>query len=299
MRRQPIVTSRRSIVPAAGFIILLLLIGVPWSGSIAIPAVLEPAQRESIYSGTPARIEAIFVTQSETIEKDQPLFRLSSPKLQSKLDQTNARIALVTIRKDRRTADAKDKADSLAIEQELASLTRQRDGLLHEIADLEIKAPFAGRVVELPIDLTVGRWIGKDDELAIVASRDRTIARGFVSERDLGRIDIATTGRFSFEDARRQPIGVAVTSLAFWGSPSIDIAELASTAGGPIAVEEDREHKLVPTVGAYAVTLSTELPAGELSRITRGLIHLDGTRESFLAAAWRQILKVLICESGA
>ena len=92
---------------------------------------------------------------------------------------------------------------------------------------------------------------------------------------------------------------VSVTSVAYAGSPSVDILELESVHGGPIAVEADRDQRLVPTNGVYSVAMSSGAQTSEVSHVTRGLVHLSGRRESFAAAAWRQVLKVLLQESGA
>lgn len=298
-RRKVIVRSPRSILPVTGLLVLLVLAVTPWSGRVAVPAVLEPEQQTRIFSSSPGRIEAILVSEGARVEKGQLLFRLSTPETEARLRQTEMQIALVKLRADRRVADAKDKAQSLALEQELASLNRRREGLQREIFELDVRAPFDGVLAELPPEISVGRWVGKDTEIALVASEGRIRARGFVSQDDLGRIEVGTAGTFSFDDARRRPVPVSVTSVAYAGSPSVDILELASVHGGPIAVEADRDQRLVPTNGVYSVAMSSGAQTSEVSHVTRGLVHLSGRRESFAAAAWRQVLKVLLQESGA
>lgn len=298
-RRKVIVRSPRSILPVTGLLVLLVLAVTPWSGRVAVPAVLEPEQQTRIFSSSPGRIEAILVSEGARVEKGQLLFRLSTPETEARLRQTEMQIALVKLRADRRVADAKDKVQSLALEQELASLNRRREGLQREIFELDVRAPFDGVLAELPPEISVGRWVGKDTEIALVASEGRIRARGFVSQDDLGRIEVGTAGTFSFDDARRRPVPVSVTSVAYAGSPSVDILELASVHGGPIAVEADRDQRLVPTNGVYSVAMSSGAQTSEVSHVTRGLVHLSGRRESFAAAAWRQVLKVLLQESGA
>ena len=86
--------------------------------------------------------------------------------------------------------------------------------------------------------------------------------------------------------------------MARAGATSIDILALASTHGGRVAVELDLQQRLIPVTAQYLVELEPQGLQDPPEQLVPGIVQFDGTPESFLAAAWRQVSKVLIRESG-
>lgn len=298
-RRGPIAVTHRSKVTAAVATTAILLAVVPWSGRVTVPAVIEPAEFARLFPVAPAMVSAVHVSAGQTVNAGDPIIDLQSPKLVHQLRQTETRIALLIARRDRRVADKKDKTDSLSIEEELGMLLRRRQGLQREIAELSVRAPIAGRIAEFPADMHVGRWLGRTDEIALIVSPKGLVARGYVHQDDLGRIEPGTKGSFSFDHPLHGAASVEVATVAYSGTAVIEIPELTSVHGGSIVVQEDKERGLVPNEGAYLVTLRPALSVQGISHVMRGVVHLSGKPESLMAAFWRQTLKVLVRESGA
>ena len=55
----------------------------------------------------------------------------------------------------------------------------------------------------------------------------------------------------------------------------------------------------MPEQAQYSVTLTSAGPVGANSLSIRGLVIADGEPESLLSRTWRQVLNVLVRESGA
>ena len=69
--------------------------------------------------------------------------------------------------------------------------------------------------------------------------------------------------------------------------------------GHVIVLQPDTRQRLVPVVAQYLIELGVPDDTKAPSRRMRGIIHLSGEAESFLARTWRRLLKVLVQESGA
>ena len=83
---------------------------------------------------------------------------------------------------------------------------------------------------------------------------------------------------------------------------AIDIPELASLHGGPVAVRphaaDGGRRRLVPVEARYLATLIAERDAQMPSYSMRGTVALNGEALSFAGRAWRQVAAVLVRESG-
>jgi putative peptide zinc metalloprotease protein len=92
---------------------------------------------------------------------------------------------------------------------------------------------------------------------------------------------------------------MTIASIAETSSQSIDLAPLASTYGGDIAVIDNGQHALAPVTAQYGIkTEALEVGTAPTS-VQRGVLRISAKSESLATAMTRQVLKVLIRESGA
>ena len=110
------------------------------------------------------------------------------------------------------------------------------------------------------------------------------------------------SGWFAPDDPQLARRRLTLATVASASSATIEIAELASQHGGPLAVRPKAEahgaRQLVPLAASYLTVFDVTDEAAPLHKSERGMIHLDGRPESLLARMWRQTLKVLVRESG-
>jgi putative peptide zinc metalloprotease protein len=181
----------------------------------------------------------------------------------------------------------------------LASLSAKHRGLLKEQAELVIKAPISGHVVEFNPDLHPGRTISQKEMVALIGGEDGIAARGYIAEKDLWRVEHGDGGWLIPENAMRSALRIHLRDVSLAGARQIEIADLASVNGGKIAVQADSKQQLVPVAAHYAVTLSVESNNAEQDVRFRGVAQIKGKAESFAAQIWREVARVLIRESGA
>jgi putative peptide zinc metalloprotease protein len=199
----------------------------------------------------------------------------------------------------RLTVDDVDRENSAISRRELAAATAKHQGLLQEKAELDIKAPIAGELVEFNSDLHVGRTISQKEMIALIGGARGLAARGYVAEKDLWRLKNGDTGWLVPENGLRSSMQISLRDISLAGARQIEIADLASVNGGKIAVQPDSKRQLIPVAAHYAVTLAIDNSTGNTDTRFRGVAQIQGKAESFAAQIWREIARVLIRESGA
>ena len=296
--RLAILGSRRTIVTGGVTLALLLAFVVPWSTRIDVPAVLENADLVRIYPPRPAEISAIRVAEGDRVAAGDVLFELRSPETVKDKVLTEIRIALTKFRLARGAADQDDRDESMILARELVSLESKRDGLAREQAELTVRAPAAGVILELNPALHPGRWIGKAEPLALVGDSGTQSVKGYVAEADLWRVSPGANGRFIPDDVGQPPVAVRLVDVAESGAAAVDILELASRYGGRVDAESEAGKRLIPKTAQYPVKLAATDLSLDVRQSVRGLVHLDGLPESIFARLCRHAAGVLVRESG-
>ncbi|GJE54784.1 HlyD family efflux transporter periplasmic adaptor subunit [Methylobacterium thuringiense] len=280
---------------------LLVLLFLPLSGRVEIPAIAEPERTERLTAVAPARVESVEVEPGAAVSAGQILMRLSSPRLDHELTTARIRLALVESKQDRRPADAQDRAGGLVLDGEQGARREALQGLQRRHDELVIRAPFDGIVAEIEPDLQPGRWVGKGEELGTLVSNGRRQVRGLVPEDAMARLYAGATGLFVPDDLTTGSIPVAVSAVSNAAVATVEIPALASHLGGPVAVREEKGVGPVPVEAHYAVVLNRpddELRLSGTPAVVRGVVAVSGHRESIAAHALRRVVAVLVRESG-
>jgi len=124
--------------------------------------------------------------------------------------------------------------------------------------------------------------------------------RGALDERDLWRLKPGARAVFVPTDLSLPTVPVRLQSVSQSAMAQIDPVELAASHGGPVADRQDAHRRSVPVTAQYAVIgEATDMPPAEVSRTSlSGVLIAEGAPESMVARLRRQVLKVLVRESG-
>ena len=82
------------------------------------------------------------------------------------------------------------------------------------------------------------------------------------------------------------------------GVAYLELEALSSDHGGPIAVRRDAQRRAEPVQAQYGVRLALLHDDIHPDHPLRGVVLLDGERQSLLGAAWRRIAALGVRESG-
>lgn len=280
----------------AGLALLLLL--YPWYGRISVPAMLEAERVSTLYAPRAAQVKVLHVSDGQRVTRGDPLLELVSTDLEYRLEIERRQIEILQTQLLRGAARSETVAETGVLDRQLAeSLARYR-GLLAQREQLLIRAPQAGRIRDLTLDLTEGRWIAADAPLLRVVAAGEGRVQGYLPENSLAQAREGMRGYFIADDPAWPRVAVQLQHIAPTGSPYLQQEAMASDRQGPIAVRRDEEHRPRPIQAQYGVLFAVAPEAALPERPLRGSVILEGDKESIIGGIWRRLVAVGIRESG-
>ena len=284
---------------ALGLALLIWLVVVPWHSQISVPAVLRAADYATIFPPSPARIDEMAVETGQTVIAGEILYRLEAPELTFRLRSARDQQHALEIQIQRQAGSLETLDNITVLREQLAASLATQSGLLARIERLTLRAPFGGVIADLPSELRPGQWIKADQPLGTLIGPGAAELRGYVGAQDVARIAQGAHGRFLPDDPSRPSLGVEVAELARVNAAALDVPMLASTQGGPIAVQPvGRSGALVPTSAIYRVTLRPSVPEPAPAQVIPGTVLVEGEARSLIARIARGAAAVFIRESG-
>lgn len=302
LRRHAIRPSRNLAVALALLAGGLWLLATPWQTRVSLPAVARATDYATLFAPVPARIAVMTATPGQTVAAGTLLYRLEAPELDQRLRLVRKRMAVVRLQLQRQAASPDVLENLRALQQQMATLLSNESGLLAQQDTLTIRAPFAGTITDLPSELRPGLWLKPDQPLGRLINGERAILRAYLTGADLDRLRVGARGRFLPEDPARPALPVTVTAIEHVNAATLDTPALASTQGGPIAVQPASpgpgQPALVPATPLYRVTLSPANPTPAPTQTVLGTALVEAEAASPLDRLWRATIGVLIRESG-
>ena len=267
----------------------------PWHGRVVGAAMLTPERRAAFYAPAGSVVDEVAAENSLAVEKGDVLFRLRSPDVDNrieiatrKLEAQQAKLSLSSLDQELRT--------ELATEwEQLERLAEDLAGLLREREDLEIRAPFSGRMVEMPEWLVAGSWVqGKEPLAALVGGGGKV--QTFVPEFARDRVKVGGYGLFYPNGKGREPIRIRIDMVEEQATREIGQPELASLYGGPLGAHKTAAGTLEAEQSVYRVVCSVE--DGVPLQLLIGQASLEAEPRSLIADIWRRFMGILVRESG-
>jgi len=274
---------------------LILTLVLPWQSTIRIPAVLEPAEVASLYAPTAAQIIDLQVTLGDEISEGQTLISLSSDHLDIQMERVLQEMDLRQAMLNRIAADERNLEQNIVLISELESYKEELKGLKIKQDQLNIKAPFSGRVSNLASNLHNKRWIAEGNHLVTITSSEDVKVRGFVERSNLGRISSGTEVVFVPEVPELKKLKGSIELVETANAEELNIPALASYYGGPIAVNKNGEG-LKPLKSWYHLSILADDYTQPIKQQQRGTVLAKGDPESLAKRVWRRMFHVALRE---
>ncbi|WP_285962629.1 HlyD family efflux transporter periplasmic adaptor subunit [Pseudomonas tohonis] len=288
---------RKVMLTGVGLLALLSVLVVPWRGSVEVPAMLEAARASALHAPVAARLKVLHVSDGEAVEQGALLLELESPDLDSRQAIVRREIEILQLQLRRQAGRSETAADVGILEQRLAEAVAEYRGLVAQRERLQIRAPRTGVVRDLQPDLLPGRWLSPQEALARVVEPGLRL-RGYLAEESLWRVQAGAEGRFIADDPARPALPVRLDEVDATGVAYLELEALSSDHHGPIAVRRDAQKRAEPVQAQYGVRLSLLDEAVHPAQPLRGVVVLDGDRQSLLGSAWRRLAALGVRESG-
>lgn len=303
--RGQISSTGRSKVTLLLLTLLVLVLVIPWSGRVDMPAVARHAMLLPVHSPESGKIVETRIADGMRVKLGDQLVHLVSPTLEEELAKSRSESAIIRQRLSRLTADRHDRSLRLVLEQELAASLNRQSGLIKRIDRLRIGAPRDGVLVNSDRELHAGLWLSPESRLTMLKpDTDREIT-ALVSEADLSAIRVGHIGRFVSDNPEFPLLEVQVERIGVAAVRSLSDPLMGDIHGGRIPVNAagaKQDNRLTPYGSWYPVHL-VPMPRSASSEenawpVQRGVVILDGERRSLAYRAARRVVGILLRESG-
>jgi putative peptide zinc metalloprotease protein len=280
---------------------LFILACLPLDRSISAPAILAPIDAAAVVSGDPARIDRILVRNGQAVKAGTIIAELSAPEVDAFRGQRDVRIAQLEAQLARAPADVKDLANRAVLERELATERAAAQGADRRRQRLVLRAPVDGIVSDIMPDMHPGRWLSGAETVARIITPGRYDVQAYVAEDDNWRVEGGAMARFVPDDLAQPSRPAKLVEQAAAAVQYLDQPMLASTNGGPIAVNEDAEKRLKPREAWYRIRFVAPVDKTKRRALIQpisGRLIIDAPGTSLLGGLVRSFTRIIRSESS-
>jgi putative peptide zinc metalloprotease protein len=288
-------TRRTTLI--AGCVLAVLVL--PWRSDVRAPAVMGAAQAQGLYAISAARVASASLPAGTVVQAGQVLVQLESPELRFHLEQEQTRERILHWELEQQPFNQDLQKEGTALRERWIEAAASVKGLQEQVDQLIVRAPFAGHIAEADESLVPGTWVAHKEKLFEVVGPQGAKAEAFVGERDLAALQIGAGANFIAETSGAPSIVCRIDAIDRVNLVALESYYLASTYGGPIPVQKDKQGALVPTEAWYRVRLENcGEGAAAPAREVRGVAHMKGEWSSIAGRYLRHGIAVVQREMG-
>ncbi len=298
MMKSEMKINRQSIRTILVILFLSMVVFLPWKSSLKIPAVYVSEKYSKIYSPYPAKIKQIFVSKDDQVLEGQNLIELLSPDLDKNISSLRRKIKLTKTKINRLSDSAGNMDQYITLQQRLIALQSELRGLTIIKNKLIIRSPIKGKVKDFS-ELNINMWVSNTNQLLGIVHYGTGQVKGLIKEDQIDRFKENMPAVFIPNDGEHKKIRLISKSLDLSAVQNLPYISLSSIHNGPIAIRNSSsgEFKYRPETAYYIADfkltndskIKFELP---------GYVHVDGARYSPLIKFLKNILALLVRESG-
>jgi putative peptide zinc metalloprotease protein len=299
--RKELTLNRNLIITLSVTATLLALGSYPFPTSVKVPVMLRSSQSQLIYAPYPGRLVNVNIDKDKLVKKGEALIEVTSDELDQELKKIKPQLASIELRLSRQAASQSDRSLITVLREQREQLLEREKGLLYNKEKSIITAQYDGKIVDMLPEVREGLYVSTSQALASLVNPAAFWVEGYIDEIDLRLIHAGLHGKFIPESITRNSFDVTLERIDNSNSTVIDPrnAGLVATKGGSILVRStDKGDE--PESAVYRVIFTPTDMEQLLSfdRALRGTVVVKGKGRSFFEGVWRNILRVLIRESG-
>lgn len=296
-RREQLTLNPASMRTMGGVVFLLLLVFVPWQGTIEAPAILK-SHYITVYAPAPGKISHFDVKMGQQVTADELLAVVHAPDLEFEIEQAQLRYLKLLWQRSSLGFSATSLDRALVIASELKTQNQRLRGLGAKQERLRLVAPKTGTVTDLDPELQAGQWVEDGAPLFAFRADEPAEITAYLTENILQRTSVGQTGKFYPEGGGREVSLVSVIEIEKVGITSLDDTYSASLFGGGVAVRQNDDDELIPAQAVYRMRLSVTSQTPPAERVLRGVVVLDVSPQSIAGRFIRRAFAILLRESS-
>jgi putative peptide zinc metalloprotease protein len=300
-RRDTLRWQPRTIRSATLATLLLAILVLPWHGGASAPAVFGPRQAQGLYSPEAGYLSGSVVPahNGQSVRAGTVLAVLVSPDLEHKLKRAQAEEPLLHWEVEQQAFDDELREEGVALRKRWDAARQTVSGLMSQIGQLTIRAPFDGIVQSAGDGLSAGTWIPRGERLFDVIGPSGIKGDAFVGESDVGRIMSDQAAKFVASLPEMGTLQCHVVAVDHVNLAALDERAIASPYGGPVPAQlQSGTQQLLPLQATYRVRLGACTGSTTLARQITGTATIGASRESFASRGLRALLAAVSREAG-
>ena len=267
---------------------------VPWHSQVQAEGWLRAGQEFAVYSPRAARV--LDMPLAGEVRSSQRLAALVSPDLELRGARANARIGALDSRMQAATG-AEQLMESLrSTREQLNQQWSEARGTQVESRQLELSAPFAGRVVDVVPDVIAGSMVARQEVLARVIDSTHWIAEAYVDEDDVKRIGLGAQVRAYVHGVHQEVLDGQVDQIDTVPLDQLPAEMLAARFGGWLLTTEDTT-QLKPRQTLYRVRVALYHPP-TMAQVRLAGFNIQGERISLIGRMARGVVSALVLQAS-
>ncbi|MFY9722431.1 MAG: HlyD family efflux transporter periplasmic adaptor subunit [Azonexus sp.] len=291
-RRDEVRSSRRRFLAfLAG--ILLLLVAIPWKTEVRGAGVAHAARQSAVFAPYPAVI--VSVRQGGPVVAGDVLVKLDSPDLRAQGSRSEAKVQALASQLTGLQSTERGLDQASATNERLSEQLAEVQATGEELSRLKLRADFTGIWLDLDPQKQAGTWVNSKEPLGMLIDPRRWQVDAFVDQANVERLLPGASAIF-YPEHRVDAVRGKVLDVDSTPVSRLDQPMLATRHGGPIALASQAQD-LIPSEPQFRVRVELDEPLASSWEV-RGQLAIEGTRRSPLGDSLRNLLAVLIRESG-
>lgn len=172
---------------------------------IVIQGASEPTRTVSVRAETAGRVGEVVAREGGTVEADETLVTLKMNDRQARLEEARALVAereaayRAAKKLENKGYQSQSRLDELF--SSLQGARTQLEQIRLEIDNTRVRAPFAGIVETLQVDL--GEYVEINGEVATIVDNDPLVVVAHIAQQDIGRIERGGKASVTFVNGRQ------------------------------------------------------------------------------------------------
>lgn len=307
--------NRRTKVTISVFLILLFIFFLPFDQNIKLHATLS-YKHEFLFAPQDGILSNSLPLLGSDVKANQIVVHLVSPEIDYNLKKTKLEYQRLLTEFRRATINSKYSKNLPSVLSDLDKKKSEYEKLVSLKEQMDLKAPFDGKISEIASDLYPGVVVMKDQLMADVIDSNKPEVQAYATEIDFEKLLLNLKGVFYPENLSDPAIPVKVVAIEPLNASQLNwhyskklkqtIQEnivvdtpsyLASELGGKIATNLSKGGEYIPVDSVYLVILNPE-KAVTLNYIQRGTVVLYVSPRSYAYRFFYFLKKIWVKESG-
>ncbi len=245
--RRHIGSKRRLALTVISFLLLCALVTVPLPRFKRLPCLLLLKGTTRIEAASPGQLTMPLPSIGVTVAEGDLLARISSESLEYEAQNVHFDLGAARARIDALGSGGKEGAYRNWLMAEEKRLMAASDKLEQAIAQLEIRAPIAGRITDINEDIYEGAFVAGGAYLLTIAIPEAHELKAFVHEHLAGKMEIPGDGSETdiihatvrFPESKVPALEAVFREKSVFPAHYLPNVSLLDIAGGPIMSVQD------------------------------------------------------------